>query len=490
MISWMQKNNKYLVVTIWVATIAFIGAGFVGWGSVNFGSRANSVAKVGDINIPISKYSFNYNNLYLQYAQKFNGKFDKEEAKKLGLGKAVLSNLINEALLLNFAKEYGIITTDKEVALEIISFPQFKDKSGAFNKEYYEAFLRNRGLKAKDFERILKDEITVKKVLNLTDVKPLPLEKEAMESSLKIADKIRYKVFKTKDIDVKIDEAELKSFWDKNKLNYLTKTEYKVEILWTKPKDLNISDADIEEYYKANSFNYTNKDGKVLDLKDAKEAVLNDLKLKKIKKQAVIERSRFKKGKLNASESLTLKENDSKLSPKIWEELKNAKEGVYLKPKAIKDSYVTVHLVKVVKPKVMSFDEAKELVLKDYKSKKQQEKLESIVKEALNDTKEFKIEPKDYISLSKFEVLPNLTPQDSALLTRAIFSSPKKVGSVKVSDGVVVYEVVDQKMLDNNSTSNSFEKEVATIKSNEFTTNLLKDLSSKYTTEVFIKDIK
>ena len=33
MITWMQKHRKYLVVTIWVSTIAFVGAGFVGWGA-------------------------------------------------------------------------------------------------------------------------------------------------------------------------------------------------------------------------------------------------------------------------------------------------------------------------------------------------------------------------------------------------------------------------------------------------------------------------
>ena len=51
MISWMQKNNKYLVWTIWVATFAFIGAGFVGWGSYSFGSKAGNIAKVGEVEI-------------------------------------------------------------------------------------------------------------------------------------------------------------------------------------------------------------------------------------------------------------------------------------------------------------------------------------------------------------------------------------------------------------------------------------------------------
>jgi len=51
MITWMQKKKKYLIVTIWVSTIAFIGAGFVGWGAYDYGSKASSIAKVGDVDV-------------------------------------------------------------------------------------------------------------------------------------------------------------------------------------------------------------------------------------------------------------------------------------------------------------------------------------------------------------------------------------------------------------------------------------------------------
>ena len=489
MISWMQKHNKYLVITIWVATIAFIGAGFVGWGSVKFGSSANAVAKVGEIDIPITKYSFNYNNLYTQYRERFGGKFDRKKAEELGLGKVVLNNLINEALLLNFAKENGIITTDKEVGLEIANFSQFKDKNGAFDKSIYESFLRNRGLKAKDFEQILKDEMTVRKVLSLINVKPLLLESEAIESTFKIADKIRYKVLKKDEIKVEINEDELKKYWNDNKNNYLSKAKYKLELLWTKPKDINISSSEIEEFYKVNNFNYTDKDGKVKELKDVKDLVLKDIKLKKIKKEAVIERSRFKKGKLQASEVITLEFGDSKFAPSIWKELKESKSGKFLKPKAVGDSYVTIHIKNIIEPKVLSFKDAKELVSKDFKLMKEKEELNNLTKEALKSSSNFNIEPKEYITLSKIVNLPKLTLQDSAKVIRTIFDSDKGVGSVSVSEGVVVYKILEQKLLDNNS-SNTINNEIVSVKNGELASNLLKELSTKYTTKVFLKDIK
>ncbi|WP_297524453.1 SurA N-terminal domain-containing protein, partial [Sulfurovum sp.] len=83
MISWMQKHNKYLVWTIWVATIAFIGAGFVGWGSYNFGSKASSIAKVGDIEIKQSQLNMVYSSIYERYNQMMQGKLDEKKAKEL-----------------------------------------------------------------------------------------------------------------------------------------------------------------------------------------------------------------------------------------------------------------------------------------------------------------------------------------------------------------------------------------------------------------------
>ena len=81
MISWMQKHNKYLVWTIWIATIAFIGAGFVGWGSYSFGTKAGNVAKIGDIEIPQTKLNRVYSNIYSQYNEAMQGQLDDKKAE-------------------------------------------------------------------------------------------------------------------------------------------------------------------------------------------------------------------------------------------------------------------------------------------------------------------------------------------------------------------------------------------------------------------------
>jgi len=117
--------------------------------------------------------------------------------------------------------------------------------------------------------------------------------------------------------------------------------------------------------------------------------------------------------------------------------------------------------------------------------------LNKLADSKLKETNSFKLEPKDYITLSKFEVLPELTPQDSLKVIKAIFSKAKKADKIAISDGMVVYSIVEQKLLDNNSSdSSTLDKEIVNIKNSELSGNLLKELSKKYSTVSYVKDFQ
>lgn len=103
MIGFMQKHKKYFIITVWVSTIAFIGAGFVGWGNYNFSLTNNAVAIVGDTKISFEKMQREYGRLYSIYNQLMGGELDEEQAKKMGIEEQALNNLIINALMLNYA---------------------------------------------------------------------------------------------------------------------------------------------------------------------------------------------------------------------------------------------------------------------------------------------------------------------------------------------------------------------------------------------------
>jgi len=142
MISWMQRNNKFTVVVMWIAALSFILAGAVG-GSM--GINSSNIGKVGDIELKKDKFQMEYSNLFSRYNQMMQGKFDEAKAKQMGLQKQVINNMAAEARILNLAKEFGIIVTDKEAAQELASYPAFQ-KDGHFDRKAYDSYIQNSGL--------------------------------------------------------------------------------------------------------------------------------------------------------------------------------------------------------------------------------------------------------------------------------------------------------------------------------------------------------
>ena len=99
MITWMQKHKKWLIVTIWISTIAFVGAGFVGWGSYDYGKSNSTVAIVGDTEIPMNDLQNEYSAIYNQYQQILGKSFNQELAKQLKIEDMALERVIQKILL-------------------------------------------------------------------------------------------------------------------------------------------------------------------------------------------------------------------------------------------------------------------------------------------------------------------------------------------------------------------------------------------------------
>ena len=489
MISWMQKHNKYLVWTIWIATIAFIGAGFVGWGSYDLGSRAGNVAKIGNIEIKQKKINIAYSNLYNQYNDMMQGKLDKKKAKEMGLLKQAFSTVATQAKILNFAKDAGIIASDKEVADRLEKIKVFQDK-GIFSREIYDRYLKSQRLKAKTFEETLKEDIIINKTLDLFNIEALPLELETVSAALNVSDKFIYKVLTTSDVNVTIDNEKLKEFWDVRKDNYMTKKEYHLSALWTPIVDVNISNNELNTYYKENSFNYTDAKGKQLNFEEAKENVIKDLKLKKTKKTAQKNYIAFKKGKLESSETLILPVNDPKLTKEVWDSIQDKNIGDIIKPKIVAEQYITLKIDSINDPKIKSYKEAKEEVLKAFKAQEEKEALMILAEATLKDIKESNANMSDFVTLNDFDNLKSLNSQESLQFLQKLFTSVKEKGIISVLDKVIVYNILDQRLepMDKNGT-NPVKQNVNQLKKIIFENNFIKILDKKYPTDVYVEGL-
>jgi len=453
MISWMQKHNKYLVWTIWVATIAFIGAGFVGWGSYTFGSKAGNVAKVGDIEIKQTKLNMVYSSLYNQYNEAMQGQLDDKTAQEMGLIKQAFAQLATQAKILNFAKDLGIVASDTEVA-DLLQNIRWFQKDGVFNKEIYDGYLKSQRIRANVFEETLREELIIQKTLALLTVDTLPLEEEAVAAALNVSDKLAYKVLTNNDLNFVVDDAKVKAYWEMQKENFLTTKSYELSIIWTESNGTAVTEEEVKAHYDANSFNYTDAEGKQLPFEEAKTLATKDLKIKKTKKAAQKAYIAFKKGALDKSEKMTLMLGDTILTDEVWAALEESSVGEILKPKTVGERYATVKIENIVLPRVKSYEEAKEEVTALYAGQAKKEALLALAESTLKNFDESNATVSDFIKLEENVNLEPLNNQESLQFLQKLFTSSKEKGIISVFDKVIVYNILEQKLMpmDDNQT--------------------------------------
>ncbi len=488
MITWMQRHKKWLIITIWISTIAFIGAGFVGWGQYSYGNKAGAAAKVGDVEISQGELQKAYSRLYTQYNKIFHGNFDEEKAKKFGLNKQAMQQLIQQALLINLAHSYNIIISDKEIIQTLRKQKAFY-KDGEFNKETYKLVLSQNRLTIKEYEKELRRELLIQKTLKFLPLKTSKNEDNILTTVFNIADKLNYKVLTLNDIKVKLNEKELEKFWQSKKNNFMSDVVYEVKYIKVASKQSNFTNEDIAKYYKENRTHFKGQDGKILSFDAAKDKVINELSAKATKDRALRTYIAFKKNKL-ANNIVVKNTNISKSNnPFTTEALEKISKlsliKPYSKPININKDYYVFELLKIHPSKPKSFQEVRAAVLPLYETQLKKAKL---LKLANDSVKTFIGKTSDFVTITSVDKLPTLSKQEAAEFLQKLLVSDKKKSFIALNNGkIVLYNILEQKLLTN--TNNNVSDTIAKIKSAMFNEGLIKTLQNKYKTEIFIKGL-
>jgi peptidyl-prolyl cis-trans isomerase D len=416
----------------------------------------------------------------------FQGKFDEAQAKQMKLQQQVLSSMAGQVQILNLANEFGIIVSDEEVGERLASFPSFQ-KNGVFNRSIYDNFIKNSGFNTKTFESSLKDNLTLEKIFKMLSIKSLDNEYSAFATAYEVADKIKYIILGKKDINVTVENDKLKSFWEVRKDQFQTTKQYSFDVVWTQSKDVNVTNMEIETHFKENSFKYKDSEGKLLTLDGAKEKISKDVKLKKSKKDANKQYIAFKKGEIKKDETITYDIGDFRLSREIWEKVQTKKVGDLLKPKIVGDRYATLKVSAIKEPVTKSFEEAKETITPQYREGLVQESLAKLSETTLTNIDSEKGEISDFLTVKNIvKQKIGLNKQESSNFASKLFTSNQEKGIISVGEKVVVYKVIEQKLvsLDKNDTD-ALHQTADQLKMQSFESNLMKKLDKKYSTEFY-----
>jgi len=482
MISWMQHNKKYLIVTLWISAIAFIGAGFVGWGSYQYGSKNRAIAKVGDVEIKMSELQITYSNLYSYYSQMFNGNFDEAMAKQFKLEENAFSILKREALLINVANEFGLKALDEEIAENIFKNENFF-KDGNFSKSQYLSVLKNSRLSPKEYEERLAKVIVIAKIQELLKVDVTPFEKEVINSINKLEDVIEYVILTENDVNVSATSDEVKTSWEMTKNNFMTEERYKITYIETPLVEKDIAENELQDFYNLNGLDYSDS------FENSKIEVKEDLLKKATKKSAMKEYIAFKKGQFNGeSFNDTIGQVNFLTSSETMEELKTLNSGEVLKPRFHNGRFVTIRLDSVISPEVEPFENVEYIVKSQLLNEKRGEALVTLARDL-----EFKgkvTKPLGImdgatteIGVEKFE---GLSSQEAEQLLSTIFTQSTDKGFLKLGSKIAVYKIIGQKI--NENSNKSFDENlIGNLKEKILDNNLIKKLEYYYSVETYFK---
>ena len=445
MIEWMQKHKKWLIVTIWISTIAFVGAGFVGWGSYDYGKSTSTVAIVGDKEVPLKDLQNEYSSLYSQYQQMLGEQFNKEMAEQFKLEDAALQRVTQKYLLLNYADELGLIATDKEVALELVKINSFF-KDGKFDKATYITVLKQNRRTAAEFEAQLKQDILVNKVQNLFQSSLKTNELQNISNLIYSEDEVSLKIVNDENIKINYSESDLQNYWSFSKENY--KSESGFGIKYTK---------------------IDNIDGKTK---------------KEMKKVALKAYLNLKKEKVEFKETKTIYDSSSFLNADDLKTVTSSKEGTILKPIYKDNNYYIIKAEKKILPQTLKYEDIKSQVTKDYV---RDQKALLLDEEANKIVSDFSGESIGYVSRSNIPSVNGLTDIERDEFIKNLFAATKIVNKVKLGSKILVYKITNSRFASYDNTKDaSVSQTIGNLKASSLSSSLLAKLATKYEIKSFM----
>ena len=224
-------ENKKIVRVIFALMIV----PFALWGVASYDKSGSASEGVAFVNgSPISKQDFE-NALRFQQdkmRKQLGANFDPAILDNPEMKRAVMDNLVTQRLLSDRAKAAKLAVTDERVAQVIASIEAFQD-NGKFDKRLYQEVLKNQNMMPLTFEARLRDEFlgqqmqdayvqngfssnsVVGHIIQLS-------EQQRMVSTTAIT-------FQPFVAQAKVDEAELKKYYEQNTKEFQVQEQAKVE---------------------------------------------------------------------------------------------------------------------------------------------------------------------------------------------------------------------------------------------------------------------
>ncbi|MCX5841607.1 MAG: SurA N-terminal domain-containing protein, partial [Deltaproteobacteria bacterium] len=164
MLDLMRKHARNWIMKVLLGIIIVVFIFY--FGSIGRSRQADIVATVDGKTIAYVDLQKEYQNLSQFYRQRLGGMLTEEMLKGLNLKQQALDNLIQQAIIIQKAKELDVKVTDEEVQASILATPGFQ-RGGVFDDRIYKQVLRFNKLTPEDFELLQKNALIMTRFAHL-----------------------------------------------------------------------------------------------------------------------------------------------------------------------------------------------------------------------------------------------------------------------------------------------------------------------------------
>lgn len=283
-------NHLVLKIILGLIIVSFL---LTGVGSYVIGGNNNYAAEVNGQEISRGQFENAVANERNRQQQQMGEQFSElaaNEGYMQALRRQVLNQLVDEALLDQYAKTLGLTISDEQIRTAIFTQPAFQNE-GKFDNSRYNAIIRNMGMTPDQYAAALRNQLTTEQLINSIVGTDFMLSGEMDELIGLISQQrlVREAVINVDALSASqtATEQEIDDNYARNKNNYVTPEQFKVSYLLldaAKFKET-ASDAEIQAYYDQHKDVFTQPQRDRYSVIQTKtkteaeaEAVLDDLK--------------------------------------------------------------------------------------------------------------------------------------------------------------------------------------------------------------------
>jgi peptidyl-prolyl cis-trans isomerase D len=255
-------NHVVLKIIFGIIIVSFI---LTGVGGYLTGGGANYAAKVNGQEIGRGQYenavASERNRQQQQLGDQFSALAANEGYMKQ-MRQQVLSRMIDEALMDQYAKHLGLGISDEQIKLAIFKEPAFQS-NGKFDNARYNAIISNMGMTADQYAQALRNQLTTQQLINAVVGTDFMLTGETDELAALVAQE---RLVREATIDVSalaakqdVSEQEITSSYEQNKNNYIAPEQFKVSYIKLDAASMQekATDAEIQSYYDQHQDEFT-----------------------------------------------------------------------------------------------------------------------------------------------------------------------------------------------------------------------------------------